>query len=106
MVEPQDVLDALEPLTGDIGDRFSVTEAAAEFHPAPAMPPPPPQDGAVEAVRDALGPHPVEVDEIARATGLSIRDVRILLIDLDLHGVIERHGNQLVSLKPVDTGET
>ena len=106
VVEPQDVLDALEPLTGDIGDRFSVTEAAAEFHPAPAMPPLPPQDGAVEAVRDALGPHPVEVDEIARATGLSIRDVRILLIDLDLHGVIERHGNQLVSLKPVDTGET
>lgn len=106
VVEPQDVLDALKPLTGDIGDRFSVTEAAAEFHPAPAMPPPPPQDRAVEAVRDALGPHPVEVDEIARATGLSIRDVRIVLIDLDLHGAIERHGNQLVSLKPVDTSET
>jgi len=46
----------------------------------------------------ALGPAPVDIDELARATGLSIRAIRIALIELDLAGRIERHGHQLVSL--------
>jgi DNA processing protein len=48
---------------------------------------------------NALGPHPVDIDEITRATGLSSRAVQIALIELDLAGRIERHGSQLVSLK-------
>jgi len=41
---------------------------------------------------------PVDIDELARTTGLSIRSIRIALIELDLAGRIERHGHQLVSL--------
>ena len=49
-------------------------------------------------VLGALGPAPVDIDELARATGLPIRSIRIALIELDLAGRIERHGHQLVSL--------
>ncbi|MGH8336112.1 MAG: hypothetical protein ACRETL_04650, partial [Gammaproteobacteria bacterium] len=59
------------------------------------------QDG--EEVRDrvlsALGPHPVDIDALVRAVGLSPRSVQIALVELDLAGRIERHGAQLVSLK-------
>ena len=48
----------------------------------------------------ALGPHPVDIDALVPATGFSIRAVQIALIELDLAGRIERHGAQLVSLKP------
>ena len=57
----------------------------------------------VDADRDriaaALGPHPVDIDALVRATGLPIRAVQIALMELDLSGRIERHGAQLVSLK-------
>ena len=51
-----------------------------------------------DAVLTALGPHPIEIDELARATGFGIRAVRVILMELDLSGRIERHGVQLVSL--------
>ena len=46
----------------------------------------------------ALGPAPVDIDELARATGLPARALQIALIELALAGRIERHGHQLVSL--------
>ena len=52
------------------------------------------------SVLDALGPHPIDVDALVRATELPIRTVQIALLELDLGGRIERHGGQLVSLKP------
>ncbi|HEX2840388.1 DNA-processing protein DprA [Hyphomicrobium sp.] len=48
----------------------------------------------------ALGPHPIDIDEVVRATELDVRDVRILLMELDLAGEITRHGRQLVSRSP------
>jgi DNA processing protein len=48
---------------------------------------------------EALGPAPVEVDELARATGLPPRIIQIALLELALAGRIERHGHHLVSLK-------
>jgi len=51
-------------------------------------------------VLEALGPAPVDIDSVTRATGLPIRSVQIALMELDLLGRIERHGAQLVSLKP------
>jgi DNA processing protein len=50
-----------------------------------------------DLVVSALGPQPIDVDEIIRATGLGAREVRIVLMELDLAGRIERHGAQLVS---------
>ncbi len=49
-------------------------------------------------VISALGPAPVAVDDIILHTGLKSSVVSVVLIELDLAGRIERHGNQLVSL--------
>ncbi|GJE41035.1 DNA-processing protein DprA [Methylobacterium soli] len=46
----------------------------------------------------ALSPTPIGTDELARSTGLSIRAVQTTLLELELDGRIERHGNGAVSL--------
>lgn len=69
----------------------------------PAEPRPSPSVQAPQAIADVervLGPAPVNIDEIARATGLSAREVQIAIMELALAGVVEFHGGQLVSLKP------
>ncbi|WP_413987805.1 DNA-processing protein DprA [Labrys okinawensis] len=45
-----------------------------------------------------LGPSPVAMDDLVRASGLEPRRVQLILLDLDLAGRIERHGNGMVSL--------
>lgn len=47
----------------------------------------------------ALGPSPVDIDELIRATGVTTRKVHIVLLELDLAGRLQRHGQQLVSLR-------
>lgn len=99
--EPHDVLEALAPqlasgasgLTEDAGSEFVAVPSS------PRAPSPLPEPGAQEReqVLSLLGPHPVDIDEIVRATALGARDVRILLMELDLAGEIVRHGHQLVS---------
>ena len=49
-----------------------------------------------------LGPAPVAVDEVVQATGLGIRQVRVVLIELDLAGRLERHGGNRISLRLPD----
>jgi len=49
-------------------------------------------------VVDALGPSPVDSDELIRVTGVETRKVHIILLELDLAGRLQRHGRQLVSL--------
>jgi DNA processing protein len=51
-------------------------------------------------VMAVLGPSPASVDDIARASGLATREVKIALLDLSLGGLIETHGGDLVSLRP------
>ena len=102
VTEPDDVLEALAPMLRQAHARdFVPPDGAGE----------PPGETyraqhrfARSRRRDqarllgALGPAPVDIDELARATGLPIRSIRIALIELDLAGRIERHGHQLVSL--------
>ncbi|MEX2166456.1 MAG: hypothetical protein WD852_05475 [Methyloceanibacter sp.] len=45
----------------------------------------------------ALGFSPVDIDELIRATGLETRKVHIVLLELDLAGRLQRHGQQIVS---------
>jgi DNA processing protein len=52
-----------------------------------------------ERVLGAMGPNPIAVDDLARATELGPRELRIILMELDLAGRIERHGHGLVSLR-------
>ena len=46
-----------------------------------------PQPGQVAAVREALSPSPMPIDEIARAAGISIARCRAILMELELAGV-------------------
>ncbi len=52
----------------------------------------------LERVAECLGPAPVSLDELARATELPIRQVRGAILELEIAGRVERHGGGLVSL--------
>jgi DNA processing protein len=45
-----------------------------------------------------LGPTPVPIDDLIRLSGGSPAVVRMVLLELDLAGRLERHGGALVSL--------
>lgn len=55
-------------------------------------------DAAPARVIEALGPSPIEIDEIIRFTGLPPAEVQLVLVELDLAGRLERHPGQRVSL--------
>ena len=59
---------------------------------------------AKERILSALGPSPVELDDIMRSAGVSLRDVHSTLLDLELEGRIERHGGNRVSLNDAVQG--
>ena len=121
VTSPEDILEVLSPLVGTVisGEsgkpigaaspsqlssdrgREQPTDAALDAGPNPGPNPgrSPGPDNALNRVLGVLGPAPVDVDEIVRATGLAVRDVRGILLELALGGHIEQHGRQLVSLK-------
>ncbi len=69
---------------------------------APRIQPPVEADmtRALDVVQRVLGPAPVSMDEISRATGLAAREVQVAIMELALAGSVELHGGQLVSLRP------
>jgi len=101
-----DVLDELGPITGR-----RALHVAEPSTPAPLPPhatqrpaanlaanaPNGGDDRARDAVLSALGPAPVGVDLLIRATSLTSAEVLVALLELDLAGAIERHPGQLVS---------
>ena len=99
--DAEDIIDALRPMLREQGAASSHAGDA----PAPSgpenRPPDTPELAATDRARllEALGPAPIDIDELARATGLAARAIQIALIELALAGRIERHGQQLVSLK-------
>ncbi|MGA7384862.1 MAG: hypothetical protein WBW81_09320, partial [Methylocella sp.] len=58
------------------------------------------QDGIERRLVALLGPVPVSVDELARASEAPAREVRTVLLGLKLAGRIEWHGGDLVSALP------
>lgn len=52
-----------------------------------------------ERVLELLGPTPVLIDDLARLSGLRLPTIRLVLLELELAGRLERHGGGLVSLK-------
>lgn len=93
-----DVLAALGPLLGDAVANAHLTESGEPARDRPTGSPHV-DDAVRKSVVEALGPAPIAVDELARATGLGIRSVKIALLELALAGRIEQHGTQLVSLR-------
>ena len=51
------------------------------------------------AILAALGAAPISIDALARATGMPMRALQGVLLELTLSDRVERHGAQLVSLK-------
>jgi DNA processing protein len=94
VTEPSDVIAALAP------QRAPLASAGLSEPPAEVSHEPLPSTADRDRVLSALGPHPVDIDEIGRAASLSARAVRLALMELDLSGRIERHGYHLVSLRP------
>jgi DNA processing protein len=101
VTESRDVLETLEPMAGLTAQAFREIPQAAPIAPVFAAGAPSVSDRDRSAVVSALGPHPIDLDEVARATSLSAREVRSIVMELDLAGRIERHGAQLVSLLPL-----
>jgi DNA processing protein len=92
VTEPEDVLSALTPLT---------RHRPPQLREEPELPPTAqePLSGLDrDRVVGALGPAPIDVDSLARSTGLTSRSVQVALLELSLAGRIERHGGGLVSL--------
>ncbi|HTO33511.1 MAG TPA: DNA-processing protein DprA [Pararhizobium sp.] len=94
--EAQDILQALAPLSRI--DLFTPPQAEepGEHDSGPMAPPP--DDNDRGRITDALGPTPVEIDDIIRHTGLSASAVYLVLLELDLAGRLHRHPGGLVSL--------
>ena len=49
-------------------------------------------------IMELLGPTPVSIDDLVRLSGCSPALVRVVLLELELAGRLERHGGALVSL--------
>ena len=58
----------------------------------------PPSDGDRDRIATALGPTPVEIDEVIRHTELPAATVYLLLLELDLAGRLHRYPDGLVAL--------
>jgi DNA processing protein len=92
-----DVLQALAPISQV--DLFTQTEAdEPEDDGAEHMLAPPPNDDERLTIVQALGPTPVEIDDIIRHTGLPASSVYLVLLELDLAGRLDRHAGGFVSL--------
>lgn len=91
-----DIIEALAPIMGRLPAPPRSLEAADE-HPTPE-PLPDIEQSEREQILAALGPSPIDIDELIRATGIPARKVQIVLLELDLAGRLERHGQQLVSV--------
>jgi len=92
VTEAADVISVLRPILGQ-----PIALAAEEPEPpAPSAAEP----GADERARivDLLGPTPVPIDDLIRLSGSPPAVVRMVLLELELAGRIERHGGGLVSL--------
>lgn len=97
---PEDIIEALAPLSRI--DLFSTptVEEPAEDPGKPLILPP--DDSERAQIIDALGPTPVEIDDIIRHTGSPAATVYLVLLELDIAGRLHRHPGGLVSLAMFD----
>jgi DNA processing protein len=94
VTEARDVIDAVRHML----DTAPSEPAGVLGDPAPLEPGFEPVEDDRSRILEALGPTPIEVDEIIRFTGMAARTVQVLLLELDLAGRLERHPGQRVSL--------
>ena len=94
-----DIVEALRPLAEPDLFRPRPTEAPVERSKPLSVPP---DDAERDHIVDALGPTPVEIDDIVRHTGLPMSSIHSILLELDMAGRLHRHPGGLVSLSMLD----
>ncbi|MBB4570556.1 DNA-processing protein DprA [Rhizobium leucaenae] len=100
VTSPDDIIEALRPLAEPDLFRPQLAEAPAAKNDKPISLPP--DDTDRWEIIDALGPTPVEIDDIIRHTGLSVSAVHSVLLELDMAGRLHRHPGGLVSISMLD----
>lgn len=94
---PEDILDALAPLTLTEGPPEISAEEPPDYSDIPA-----PASSDRAKVLEALSPVPTGIDELIWHTGLHPAQVFLILLELDLAGRLERHSGGSVSLVITD----
>ena len=95
-----DVLEALAPHSelsaagGSVIEEPDRDDGGATFVP--------PDESERASIISALGPTPVEIDDIIRPTTLPASVVYLVLLELDLAGRLHRHPGVLVSIAMAD----
>lgn len=92
VTEAADVLAVIEPILGR-----PVEQPMEE--PDFAPPVEEPQNDERARIIGLLGPSPVTLDDLIRLSGSSAAVVRVVLLELEIAGRLERHGAGLVSLR-------
>jgi DNA processing protein len=92
VTEAEDVLAVLRPILGQTIDLSAREPECAPFSPTE------PAQSERERIVALLGPTPVGIDDLVRLSGSSPAVVRTVLLELEIAGRLERHGNALVSL--------
>src|SRR5262249_47733551 len=87
-----DVITVLRPI---LGEPRALAEPDAEPAPGPGGHP---ADDERARITGLLGPTPVPVHDLVRLSGATPVVVRVVLLELELAGRLERHGGTLVSL--------
>ncbi|POF29014.1 DNA-processing protein DprA [Roseibium marinum] len=91
--------DVLESLSGRLEPALPLQQRLLEDDRNAPSPPPDPDDSLRQKVLSALGPAPVDLDELIRFLGADTRSIHVILLELELAGKIERHrGNKISAL--------
>ncbi len=91
--------DVLESLSGRLEPVLPFQQKLLEEGNASPSPPAEPDDRLRRKVLSALGPAPVDLDELIRFTDADAREIHVILLELELAGRIERHrGNKISQL--------
>ncbi|KQT48833.1 DNA processing protein DprA [Aureimonas sp. Leaf454] len=96
VTEAADVIEALSPLVAGERRRHGTPLEEAED----VVMTEEPSDGERERILEALGPTPIDLDDLLAFTGASPGAVQLVILELDLAGRIERHSGGRVSLVP------
>jgi DNA processing protein len=92
VTEVADVVSVVEPIMGRPMDLSVQEPEAPSPHDAE------PASDERKRIVKLLGPTPVAIDDLVRLSGSSPAVVRMVLLELELAGRVERHGGGLVSL--------
>ena len=91
-----DILAALGQLPAAPDPPNGIAESSSE---PPATPPSILQSDR-ERIVEALGPAPIGLDDLVRLCGLTAQAVRVVLLELDIAGRLDRSAGQRIALKP------